>query len=150
MVLLAAREMAEPFLHWNDWLPTPLFEPVHSVVRFVGVPYARDVASPIAASGDVWIRSANNLISVGLLVALRRLGALATIPRGHRRGQAPGGPPPAERLPLPVGEDPAAPPLPDGRGRSHGDGARVEGRTPCLADDWTTTWSNSPVPCRRH
>lgn len=70
MVLFAAKEIAEPFLHWNDWLPTPLFEAVRSIVHFVGVPYAREVSDAAAANSDLWVRSTNNLISLGLLVAL--------------------------------------------------------------------------------
>jgi SSS family solute:Na+ symporter len=70
MVLFAAKEIVEPFLHWNDWLPTPLFQALRSAVRFVGVPYAREVANAAAASSDLWVRSTNNLISLGLLVAL--------------------------------------------------------------------------------
>ena len=69
MVLFAAKEVAEPFLHWNLWLPEPLFHAALGVVRAVGVPYAGAVADP-ATAADVWVRSTNNLISLGLLVAL--------------------------------------------------------------------------------
>jgi Na+/proline symporter len=71
MVLFAAKEIAEPFLHWNLWLPGPVFDGLQSIVRAVGVPYAS--ASSFALDGsnaDVWLRSTNNLVSLALLVAL--------------------------------------------------------------------------------
>jgi len=69
MVLYAAVEVAEPFLHWNRWLPPSLFETVEAAVRAVGVPYAS--AASRAAGGDgLWIHSANNLLSLVTVVAL--------------------------------------------------------------------------------
>jgi len=66
MVLFAAVEVAEPFLRWNEWLPAPLIEAFEAFVRAVGVPLARGEAG----AADVWLRSANNLISIALLVAV--------------------------------------------------------------------------------
>lgn len=70
MVLFAAKEIAEPFLHWSRWLPAPLFDALLQAVRAVGVPYAREVAELGAGPADVWIRSTENLISLALLVAV--------------------------------------------------------------------------------
>lgn len=62
MVLFAAARIAEPFLFWNQWLPSFVFEPVLALVRWVGVPLTavRNVPS-------MWIVSTNNLISVFLI-----------------------------------------------------------------------------------
>jgi len=74
MVLFAAKEIAEPFLRWHDWLPAPLFDSISDLVRAVGVPYASAAQAASAASdgagADVWMRSTDNLISLGLLVGL--------------------------------------------------------------------------------
>ena len=69
MVLFAAKEVAEPFLLWDQWLPAWLFDPVERLVRAVGVPFAR----PGAGEADLWIRSANNLISIGAIVSVTTL-----------------------------------------------------------------------------
>ena len=68
MVLFAAKEVAEPFLHWSQWLPASLFEPCEAVVRWVGVPYASSAG--IYTGGEVWVRSTENLISLALLTAV--------------------------------------------------------------------------------
>jgi Na+/proline symporter len=60
MVLFAAKEIAEPFLHWDQWLPASSFALLESAVRGVGVPFARELAS----ADDLWLRSTNNLLSV--------------------------------------------------------------------------------------
>jgi Na+/proline symporter len=72
MVLFAAKEIAEPFLHWNLWLPASIFDALQSAVKAVGVPYAASGAGWMSesASPDLWLRSTNNLISLALLVAL--------------------------------------------------------------------------------
>ena len=62
MVLIAAARVAEPFLVWDQWLPSALFDPLVRLVRGVGVPLAVD---PGAA--DVWIRTASNLFSLVLV-----------------------------------------------------------------------------------
>lgn len=64
MVLLAATRIAEPFLLWDQWLPAALFDPLRAATQWVGVPFTvTDLAST-----DVWIRSTNNLISIGVIV----------------------------------------------------------------------------------
>ena len=69
MVLWAAKEIAEPFLLWDRWLPAALFEFARSVVVEVGVPFAREVGG----GADLWTRSANNLISLGAIVLVTTL-----------------------------------------------------------------------------
>ena len=66
MVLLAATRIAEPFLLWNRWLPASLFDTIVALVRAVGVQVA--VSSP----GDptVWVRTANNVLSLGAVTLL--------------------------------------------------------------------------------
>jgi Na+/proline symporter len=66
MVLFAAKEIAEPFLLWNQWLPGALFDPLRALVEVVGVPFAHGGADGV----DLWIRSANNVISLMLIVAV--------------------------------------------------------------------------------
>ena len=68
MVLFAAREIFEPFLLWHLWLPGDFFEWAESLVRFVGVPFATAREGPGIA--ESWVRSTDNLISLGLLVSL--------------------------------------------------------------------------------
>jgi Na+/proline symporter len=69
MVLWAAKEIAEPFLLWNEWLPSGLFDLARGVVTRVGVPFAREVG----ASGDLWVRSTNNVISLLAIVTVTTL-----------------------------------------------------------------------------
>ncbi len=64
-VLFATRTIAEPFLVWHAWLPSGLFEPVLGLVQLVGVPLATDPAGP-----DVWIHTADNLLSVTGIVTV--------------------------------------------------------------------------------
>jgi solute:Na+ symporter, SSS family len=68
MVLFAAAVFAEAFLFWDAWLPRVLFDPVLRLVEAVGVPLATAAGDP----DTVFVRSANNLISIALmtLVAL--------------------------------------------------------------------------------
>ena len=68
MVLLAAREIFEPFLVWHRWLPQPLFESIERLVRFVGIPFSRGIHDANGAA--IWIHSTDNLISLMLLVSL--------------------------------------------------------------------------------
>ena len=69
MVLFAAREIAEPFFLWDEWLPTWMFGPLRSLVEMLGFKFVGRAAS----NGDVWVRSANNLLSIGLVAALTLL-----------------------------------------------------------------------------
>jgi Na+/proline symporter len=66
MVCWAAKEIAEPFLPWHDWLPAALFEPVRGAAAMVAIPFASAAASDL----DVWTRSADNLISLALLLGV--------------------------------------------------------------------------------
>jgi SSS family solute:Na+ symporter len=65
MVLLAATRIAEPFLTWHLWLPHMLFDPVVSFIQWIHVPLSAQIHSP-----DVWILSANNLISILTICAV--------------------------------------------------------------------------------
>jgi len=69
MVLYAAKEIAEPFLPWNQWLPAGAFAPLRHLVEAVGVPFAREAVDP----ASVWVRSTNNFISIGVLVFVTTL-----------------------------------------------------------------------------
>jgi Na+/proline symporter len=66
MVFWAAKEIAEPFLRWHQWLPQGFVSGARALVEWVGVPFARASASEV----DVWLRSTDNLISLALLVGL--------------------------------------------------------------------------------
>ncbi|KMP12382.1 hypothetical protein UR09_01215 [Candidatus Nitromaritima sp. SCGC AAA799-A02] len=64
MVLLAATRIAEPFLLWNEWLPESFYQIFLSVVERIGVPFTvSSVNEPM-----VWVLSANNLLSILLIV----------------------------------------------------------------------------------
>jgi SSS family solute:Na+ symporter len=69
MVLWAAKEIAEPFLVWNEWLPGPLFQVAENAVRAVGVPFARE----LGGGADLWLRSTNNVLSLGAIVLVTTL-----------------------------------------------------------------------------
>jgi SSS family solute:Na+ symporter len=69
MVLWAAKEIAEPFLVWNEWLPPGLFGIAEAVVTRVGVPFARE----IAGGSDLWLRSTNNVLSLLAIVGVTAL-----------------------------------------------------------------------------
>ncbi|GIW79036.1 MAG: sodium transporter [Gemmatales bacterium] len=64
MVLLAATRIAEPFLLWNEWLPAGVFQPLLNFVEFLHVP----ITTLSDDHPDVWIKSTNNLISIGGIV----------------------------------------------------------------------------------
>lgn len=68
MVLLAATRIAEPFLLWNVWLPTWLFDPVVTLVRWLGLSLTLNTASAAWAT-----YSANNLISLFAIVSVTTL-----------------------------------------------------------------------------
>jgi len=65
MVLFAAKEIAEPFLLWDQWLPAPLFHLARSAVEAVGTPFAR-----AGGAGDIWLRSTNNVLSLLAIVGV--------------------------------------------------------------------------------
>lgn len=66
MVLLAATRLAEPFLHWDAWLPEWLFASVRRAVEWGGVPFSLADAD----AGSPWIRSTNNVLSVGIILSV--------------------------------------------------------------------------------
>ncbi|MEE8476419.1 MAG: sodium transporter [Myxococcota bacterium] len=69
MVLWATKEVAEPFLLWNQWLPSSLFESAESFVTWVGIPFARE----LGVGSDVWTRSTNNALSLFAIVSVTLL-----------------------------------------------------------------------------
>jgi Na+/proline symporter len=81
MVLWAAKEIAEPFLHWHAWLPAGPFADLRGVVEAVGVPFAREVESGV----DLWTRSSDNLLSIllllGVTLAYSATGGLRSVVR---------------------------------------------------------------------
>ena len=64
-VLFAAARIAEPFLLWNEWLPAGVLQPVINLVEVVGLPLTAGVDDPA-----VWVRTANNLISLVLVLTV--------------------------------------------------------------------------------
>ena len=66
MVLLAATRLAEPFLLWDQWLPGGLFDVFVHIVKWAGVPFT---VGGLEAE-NVWVRSANNLLSIGAIVSV--------------------------------------------------------------------------------
>jgi Na+/proline symporter len=67
MVLWAAKEIAEPFLLWHEWLPDGVFALARTAVTSIGIPFARDVG------GDLWSRSTDNAISLFAIVGVTML-----------------------------------------------------------------------------
>ena len=69
MVLLAATRLAEPFLLWDQWLPSAFIEFCVNNVQWAGVPFAvGDLETE-----TIWIRSTNNLLSIGAMVLVTML-----------------------------------------------------------------------------
>ena len=68
-VLFAAAKIAEPFLLWNEWLPAGLLQPVINLVEWVGMSLTIDgLADP-----EVWVKTANNLISLIAILVVATL-----------------------------------------------------------------------------
>ena len=67
-VLFAAARIAEPFLLWNDWLPTGVLQPVIGLVEVVGMPLTAGIGE-----SDVWVRTANNLVSLVMILGFTAL-----------------------------------------------------------------------------
>ncbi|OGS08226.1 MAG: hypothetical protein A2270_10365 [Elusimicrobia bacterium RIFOXYA12_FULL_51_18] len=59
-VFFAASRIAEPFLPWNEWLPTWIFQPFMSLVQAAGL----KLTGASLDAANVWVLSANNFISV--------------------------------------------------------------------------------------
>lgn len=69
MVLIAAARIAEPFLVWHAWLPAGFTEPLagflsHFQIRLSVLPFDHP---------DVWLRSADNLLSILAIVGFTTL-----------------------------------------------------------------------------
>ncbi len=69
MVLLAATRLAEPFLLWDQWLPGAFFEICVQAVQWAGVPFAVGATD----ADTIWIRSTNNLFSIGIMMLVTML-----------------------------------------------------------------------------
>jgi Na+/proline symporter len=67
MVLFAATRIAEPFLLWNEWLPTSVFREVVRFVEWAGLSLS------VGADGASADRSASNLLSLALVVSITTL-----------------------------------------------------------------------------
>ncbi len=65
-VFFAAAKIAEPFLLWDAWLPAALFQPLVGLVEWVGTPVTLGAPDDPA----VWVRTASNLISIVLILAV--------------------------------------------------------------------------------
>ncbi|RIL06365.1 MAG: sodium transporter, partial [Proteobacteria bacterium] len=72
MVLFATREIAEPLLRWNEWLPAGAFAAAESAVRAIGVPLARETGA-----GDPWLRSTNNALSMAAVLGVTAFYSVA-------------------------------------------------------------------------
>ncbi len=64
MVLLAATRLAEPFLRWDEWLPQGFYAGFLQAVTWLGVPFTVGGIT----DEQVWIHSANNLLSIGAIL----------------------------------------------------------------------------------
>ena len=69
MVLLAATRLAEPFLLWDQWLPSVFFDGCVRAVEWAAVPFAVGGLE----TETIWIRSTNNLLSIGAIVLVTML-----------------------------------------------------------------------------
>jgi solute:Na+ symporter, SSS family len=67
-VLLAATRISEPFLIWDAWLPEAVHRGFVTLAEWIGTPLTLVGDDPAAWPADVWIRSANNLISLAVIV----------------------------------------------------------------------------------
>ena len=65
-VLLAATRIAEPFLTWHDWtwFPSALHGGFASFAEWIGTPITVVGSDPATWPADVWIKSADNIISI--------------------------------------------------------------------------------------
>tara|TARA_B100001123_G_scaffold152445_1_gene176322 strand:+ start:4673 stop:6652 length:1980 start_codon:yes stop_codon:yes gene_type:complete len=67
-VLFAATKIVEPFLVWNQWLPSGLLQPLVELLEVIGIPLTAETHHV-----EVWVKSANNLISLTLLLTVTGL-----------------------------------------------------------------------------
>jgi solute:Na+ symporter, SSS family len=85
MVLLATTRITEPFLTWDRWLPSALFEPILDLVKWGGFPLTAggEPCTDLCAAGAClglhciaeaqWVASADNAISIGVLILVTAL-----------------------------------------------------------------------------
>lgn len=64
MVLVAATRIAEVFLPWHLWLPSPVYEPIVSLIASTGIQLGDSITGL-----DSPMMNANNLISILLILA---------------------------------------------------------------------------------
>jgi len=69
MVMWAAKEIAQPFLLWNEWLPAAVFQPLRETVQVIGLEFAGTSGPTL----DPATATANNLISIAAIVGLTTL-----------------------------------------------------------------------------
>jgi Na+/proline symporter len=69
MVLLAATRIAEPFLPWNEWLPTSVFAVMRHFASWAGVTLTATIGDPEL----VLTASANNWLSLAAIFAVTAL-----------------------------------------------------------------------------
>lgn len=71
-VLLAATRIAEPFLTWDQWgwFPDGLHGAFVSLAEWIGTPITIVGDAPASWPADVWVRSANNLISITAILVV--------------------------------------------------------------------------------
>lgn len=68
MVLFAAARIAEPFLHWHQWLPGGLFAQVEGFVRATGLSLSTATDPHLGTE-----QSASNLLSLSVVIAVTTL-----------------------------------------------------------------------------
>lgn len=64
MVLLAATRISEVFLVWDKWLSPNLYDTILQWVTDAGINFSAGVIT-----GDIWVASTNNIISMALIIA---------------------------------------------------------------------------------
>jgi solute:Na+ symporter, SSS family len=69
MVLIAAARIAEPFLIWHEWLPLGVIQPLAYLLEQGHV----QLSVLSSSHPNVWLHSADNLISIGLIVGFTTL-----------------------------------------------------------------------------
>ncbi|HLU66613.1 MAG TPA: hypothetical protein VKZ63_10075, partial [Kofleriaceae bacterium] len=71
-VLLAATRIAEPFLTWHEWswFPGAIHDLFVSLAEGIGTPITVVGSDPSTWPADVWIRSADNIISIFAIVTV--------------------------------------------------------------------------------
>ena len=67
-VLFAATRIVEPFLVWDQWLPPGVLHPLIDLLEVINIPLTAETHHV-----EVWVKSANNLISLTLLLTVTAL-----------------------------------------------------------------------------